>query len=682
MHDCCDLELTIHRQDTNYAVDFRFSRAGASDQVDRTGMAAAFDLEALQSLLMAANFPEYGSRLTDQLFQDTNLKTAFAEARSVANSLDNRLRLRLNIHTDSSELYKLRWEMLGDPDSRSSLSTDQKVYFSRYYSSASFKGFRARPRKQLKALIMVAAPSDIEEFEGLAKVPRQSEEEAISASLGDIPCKKMEHASLSGLVRELTADEYDVVYLVAHGRYIPEKKDGFLYLEGEDGNADVVSSARLVEEVARLAQPPRLMVLASCQSGGSGTGDVLSALGPRLADAGIPAVMAMQANIEIETNALFMPLFFKELQKDGQIDRALSVARSQVHERSDYWVPVLFMRLKDGRLWEVPAEQLVSQGAEAIKASAEIIKLSPETYARTVKSFEIASQQISRMADYKDLHDGLHRLQYDVYNMAMDDKRSFPADDGSRRRLQRNLDQLDRILIELNAIASRPGVNPVEKKWVQEIDEARQLFKEALRNKDAAALKEALSVLDGVLADRPTRINGILTEAAHALQLDALAEALHSTTDGLPAGNQEAAQLGKIEAGAMAIQDLSRKLTSLVNDHDGWQDIAIDLRRLEGDGKLAELKLMWRRLKRKASELYQERQEDWALELRETSDALDQAIAADNPGSIVDQFLAYNSQVGTRFFNVDCDLKSLCTEIRDISSPLKEVIDSIGRTAK
>jgi hypothetical protein len=132
----------------------------------------------------------------------------------------------------------------------------------------------------------------------------------------------------------------------------------------------------------------------------------------------------------------------------------------------------------------------------------------------------------------------------------------------------------------------------------------------------------------------------------------------------------------------MAIQDLSRKLTVLVNDHDAWQDIAIDLRRLEGDGKLDELKIIWRRLKRKASELYQERQEDWAVELRESSDAMDQAIASDNPGSIVDQFLAFNSQVGTRFFNVDCDLKSLCTEIRDISSPLKEVIESIGRTAK
>jgi hypothetical protein len=95
-------------------------------------------------------------------------------------------------------------------------------------------------------------------------------------------------------------------------------------------------------------------VLASCQSAGSGTGDALAALGPQLAEAGIPAVLAMQGNISMETVANFMPVFFEQLQRDGQIDRALAVARGTVRQRHDYWMPVLFMRLRSGRIWYIP----------------------------------------------------------------------------------------------------------------------------------------------------------------------------------------------------------------------------------------------------------------------------------------------------------------------------------------
>jgi len=110
-----------------------------------------------------------------------------------------------------------------------------------------------------------------------------------------------------------------------------------------------------VTRLHELAQRPRLIVLASCQSAGSPTqGNALAALGPRLAQAGIPAVIAMQGNVSLQTVAELMPLFFSELQRDGQVDRALAVARGAVRQRSDYWMPALFMRLKTGRIWYVP----------------------------------------------------------------------------------------------------------------------------------------------------------------------------------------------------------------------------------------------------------------------------------------------------------------------------------------
>jgi hypothetical protein len=105
---------------------------------------------------------------------------------------------------------------------------------------------------------------------------------------------------------------------------------------------------------------PRLIVLASCQSAGTAdqpqAGGYMDALGPRLAEAGIPAVVAMQGSVSIETVALFIVSFFKELQQSGSVDAAMSIARgdAMLAKRPDWWMPILFMRLKSGRVWYVP----------------------------------------------------------------------------------------------------------------------------------------------------------------------------------------------------------------------------------------------------------------------------------------------------------------------------------------
>ena len=57
----------------------------------------------------------------------------------------------------------------------------------------------------------------------------------------------------------------------------------------------------------------------------------------------------------METVATLMPRFFQELAADGQIDRALAVARGLVRDRPDAWMPALFLRLRGGRLWDSPA---------------------------------------------------------------------------------------------------------------------------------------------------------------------------------------------------------------------------------------------------------------------------------------------------------------------------------------
>ena len=71
----------------------------------------------------------------------------------------------------------------------------------------------------------------------------------------------------------------------------------------------------------------------------------------------------MQGNVTMQTVDQFMPVFFQELQRDGQLDRAIAVARGAVRERPDWWMPVLYMRLKSGRIWYAPGFAEEQRGA-------------------------------------------------------------------------------------------------------------------------------------------------------------------------------------------------------------------------------------------------------------------------------------------------------------------------------
>src|SRR5262249_39446087 len=154
-------------------------------------------------------------------------------------------------------------------------------------------------------------------------------------------------------------------YLVCHGAEVqggpPE-----LWLEGEkrrperENGPSAPTTGEKVATALTVANRPRLVVLASCFSGvGETTADndgrALAAVGPKLVESGIPAVLAMQGQVTAQTAGEFLGTFFKELNDHGVIDRAAALARVGVEGRHDHWMPVLFSRLSDGKLWSAAA---------------------------------------------------------------------------------------------------------------------------------------------------------------------------------------------------------------------------------------------------------------------------------------------------------------------------------------
>jgi hypothetical protein len=355
MDGYAELELSLHRTDSDaYRVDFRFSQPDTDADISLQAL-ANISLPALTSLNPLP--AEYGQALTASLFMDEKLRTAFAQARTSAQSLDRHLRLRLMIGSSAPELHNLRWELLCDPGDKSALATDENMLFSRYLASQDWRPVRLKPKDNLRALLMFSNPADLINYK-LAAVDVQAELERARIGLGEIPFNllptKNGRTTLDNLSQDLRGapKPVEILYMVCHGALVNGQP--ILLLEDASGNTDKVAGSEFVTRLKELQDRPRLVVLISCQSASQGSGDALSALGPRLAEIGIPAILAMQANISMETAASFLPVFFQELQRDGQIDRALSVARGAIRTRPDYWVPVLFMRLKSGRLWYTP----------------------------------------------------------------------------------------------------------------------------------------------------------------------------------------------------------------------------------------------------------------------------------------------------------------------------------------
>ena len=107
--------------------------------------------------------------------------------------------------------------------------------------------------------------------------------------------------------------------------------------------------------LARQRHRPDLIVLAACQSAQRSTVDAFRGLAPQLVRAGVPAVVAMQAAVSIVTAREFSAAFYRRLLTHGLVDLAVNQARSLLltAQRPDAMMPVLFMRLKDGKLWEM-----------------------------------------------------------------------------------------------------------------------------------------------------------------------------------------------------------------------------------------------------------------------------------------------------------------------------------------
>lgn len=357
------LNISIHRLGEAYQLELSHIDPTSEAQVAPLRGAANFELTEL--LALQATQPAYGRALSRQLFADSQVKQRFVQVETAAQATGSCLRLSLCIDASAQELQALRWELLRHPDTDAELTSSETLLFSRFMVSRDWRPIKLRARTELRALIAVSAPAPAKLKQwSLAAVDFEGEVARITKALAGV-----EVCVLGGPDAPLTLDRLldglragvDILYLVSHGMFGRASKTPALILQDEAGEAAVVKAEDLTVRIGELQQGPRLVVLASCQSAGDGAQipadqrtTAQASLAGRLADAGVPAVIAMQGFISMQTIEQMMPLFFTELLRDGQIDRALAVARGKVRGRADAWMPALYTRLTAGRIWYTP----------------------------------------------------------------------------------------------------------------------------------------------------------------------------------------------------------------------------------------------------------------------------------------------------------------------------------------
>jgi hypothetical protein len=360
-----ELEISLERQGPDsFAGDLRFTLPDGETEQRHKAENLCLPIDELSPL--AHDAAAYGSRLGRDFLTFPGIREVLAVVK--AQGAD--LRVRLSISPNDKDLQALRWETLADPEAQppgAPLFMSTHVLFSRYVDSRDWRQINSRAKGDLRALVVVANPSDLDKAK-LAPINVPGEIARARAGMVGINQDQFDvlgerdRATEANIKARLQTGS-DILYLVCHGALIDGKS--VLWLEDEAGKAVRLDGAKLVSWLHELKQPPRLIVLISCQSAGTGEGehptvvgiaadDALGALGPRLGESGVPAVLAMHGNVTMATVEAFMPTFFGELQKDGLVDRAVAVARGAVRDRPDVWAPVLYMRLKRGNLWTEP----------------------------------------------------------------------------------------------------------------------------------------------------------------------------------------------------------------------------------------------------------------------------------------------------------------------------------------
>lgn len=299
----------------------------------------------------AALVKHFGGVLFDALFDD-DIRDLYNGSLRAAEDQGKGLRLTLSLK-DAPKLMLVPWEFLYDDPSFLAISDLTPIV--RYLDLKKSRD-PIKIERPLRILAMVSSPSGVVELDVDREIENIERALARLKADGAVDITWLEEATLDELQHCLLGGPYHVFHYIGHGEYDEDQEDGVLLLEDERGRPDPVSGANLGATLANHTSL-RLATLNSCEGGRTAGDDPFAGVATSLVQCQIPAVIAMQFEITDRVASTFSKWLYESLAAGLPVDRALAQARLAIfNKRSglEWGTPVLFMRVQDGRIFDVP----------------------------------------------------------------------------------------------------------------------------------------------------------------------------------------------------------------------------------------------------------------------------------------------------------------------------------------
>ncbi|MEX1021427.1 MAG: CHAT domain-containing protein [Litorilinea sp.] len=354
----CDYEnfdITIRGESAPYGVTARYREQTADGIFTQALDQPAWQtrLEAMRRTLYTPNpqpLLEAGHTLFHDLFRD-DIRDLWVSARTgLEENRINGLRLRLALQPPA--VAALPWETLCDRPRNTVFGVSSRILLVRVEQEYRRLAAPAPLAVQLPLRVLVAAPTDPDGIINAAH-----EIEIVKRMLNTLGRNQIEIRTMTGrfsivdLRRRLTKLRPQVLHVLTHGT----AKGIQLWQNGRPRLTTAAAFRTTLERTPWV----RFAFLNACLAGQSGVDQPLSALGPQLLQAGVPAVLAMQFEIRDDVAADFAHFLYEALLTDpcaGAIDAAVTNARAGLYALNDdqvgYVTPVLWLNAANGEIFK------------------------------------------------------------------------------------------------------------------------------------------------------------------------------------------------------------------------------------------------------------------------------------------------------------------------------------------
>jgi CHAT domain-containing protein len=289
-----------------------------------------------------------GKALHEAIFQG-RIAELFAASLAHANLLGRGVRIRLA--TLDASLALIPWELLC-PRRGDSLCLSEATPIVRHVLVGRPRApLRIEPPLRILGVLSTGGGGPLDLARERASV--SAELEPLRAR-GLAEIEWLEAPTGRDLLAALDRKDWHILHFAGHGAFDPAMSQGVLSIAS--GGRDHLRASEL-RVLLRDRPSLRLVFLNACDGAVGDAHELFSSTAALVAEAGVPAVVAMQFPISDEIATRFAQHVYRQIAAGAPLERAVAGARKDIYLGGslEWATPVLFMRSAEGALWQVGA---------------------------------------------------------------------------------------------------------------------------------------------------------------------------------------------------------------------------------------------------------------------------------------------------------------------------------------